>query len=843
MNGSQKTHRSSHVGLTGLLTFCLLGLGLSAPPTHAESFVYIGADPSSAEGDFMMSADATINGKPFWQVMEPYVGKAGVCANPMNSEADPSDTSEAVLSAPVIDQRPIDSIIAGLERGEDWLSSKSLWPLKSHQLVSVDPKAPNAIPVFCSLTAAPMENHLIDLLDTAGDTGSSSYFLIVGTIPPDSQRRDQDLATAATRAVIATLHEDNVVEIFNRADNRFFGSSKNVDEQKENLTVYKQMLKSIVNAMTYSALEADFGFGPAITKQFIGATSELHAIDFYSLTGVYHKPFYQIEKSVGRGLTSAGFWHFLFEGYLSVGFERVPELIYTLASTDNQLNALNEFIDAHDGDYHTGLVHALPNFGGASSTWPEIRNLTRGRNARYSRFGRCEEVTLSEDKTVHEFDMELEPYSIRCVNVNFEPGASRTLFDAHIKVVTGDDKVNGIELGSGRYRKSELSRSKDDKTCYRLLGFQTKAEGLAKVERTGLSSNLTCTLAFSQGNAPETEELTRFFYLGGEGSTTDLTARQLEFVVTYTPDEHKPFTEEAASTASARFVFSVDSAQLQSVLFDDQEVESVFASKSGNMPVTPLATEKTNTFDDSVLEGRATAVDPSLLQSAAAFSDNRVGVMDDNNTSIEFQFVDPSIIDSKAIGEFDVIPVFQKDGFIAIPDSEKPSKINIIKHDKDTLYFEADAYICMMEPEEILSSMEQRYLDICSEGERHKITSKVHIPFPDQFRSKSRIVWHETDNYKASRAIRLHQIKQKFAASSLPIGNSNQTQNPANAGSTESPSRAAGSSACMVKQASGACNCSCEVSRCLNSQPAIADSAEALSCRLTCGKRWRDCGQ
>lgn len=844
MSQQQNTLQRLRVHLKGWLLMGLTGLAVSASIVHADSFVYIGADPSGAEGDFMSTATATINGKPFWQVMEPYIGQHGECQNPSINDGAKSDID--TTPGPVISQSQLNFILKGFEQSKTWLTDKSLWPLKAHQVASIDPRAPKAIPIFCSLNPAPVTNRILETINTDGDSGSASYFILKGQIPESAFHVDRDLSTAASRVLISTLFHDLVLAVGSTGGGRFFDSDTPVQEQTQNLDRFKKLVNSLFNAMTYTVVESQYGYGPSVTNNLLNLDSQRLEVDFYHLAGEYDEPFYLSPKTKLSNSTSAAFWHFLFDGYLTVGFEAVPDFLMLMATTDNPLQTLDGYINTHDGDFHEGLMHAIPNFASTITLWSYYRNYRIGGNWLVNTFGGCHRVNLSEQNTVQELDFELQPYSSTCIEIGFEPSGSHTLFDAHIKVSTGDNKVNGIEIGSAEYRKSELTRRVDAPTCYKHLGFQTNAEGAPKIERNGFAARNTCLLAFSQGQNPDNQELNRFFYLDGEeaGSTTDLAARQMILVVSYVPDEHQPYTASGSEPANTTMTFSVDVAQLQSVLFDEPTVTSVFGSKVGRAPVTPMAIEQTDKFDDAVIEGKATAVDPAVLRAVGAFSDGLIGVQDENNTSLHFQLEDPSVIDTKSVGEFKVLPVFQKDGFISIANTKKQSKINIIRHDKDTLYFEADAYICMMQPEEVMASLEQRYLDICTEGERHQVTAKVHIPFPDQFRSKTRIVWQETDNYQASRAIRLHQIKQKFSANGFPTGGpSNQTQNAGSAQRAQTSSHTPGDKVCALKQASGSCNCSCAVSRCLTLQPDLANSPEGLACRLSCGKRWRACGQ
>lgn len=812
-------------------------LCIASSIAQAESFVYIGADPSSAKGDFMNTSDATIDGEPFWQVMEQYIGREGACQNP---SIEATDLVGDVKSGQVVIQYQIEILLNGLNKSKNWLESKTLWPLKSHNVIPQDPRAPKQVPIFCSLNAAPVDNPVTDILTTKGFDGASSYLIVNGQLPESGYYSNRMLSMVAVRALMKLLAFDILQDVLTSRGVHLFGKGSSDAEQALNLRHLRQIANSLFNSMTFGIAEEQYGYGPNVIDNLVHRESKAVERNFFHLAGDYTEPFYSSPHWAESNRTSAAFWNFLFDGYLTVGYDSADDLIYALSTSQNQLKALDKFIDDHDGEFHKGLIHALPNFAAVVSKFGYYRNYKYSQNWIQRLWGECEIVTLSENQTVSKTSITLKPYTSKCIKLNFEPGKKK-LFDAHIQIDTGDDKVDGVELSSSQIRASEVERVKKGGRCYSHLGFQT-GKNKAKVEKRGLGANATCLLAFGQGREPGSGLLKRYFYLNGEkGDTTNIRAAQFVLMISYVPKDPKPFNEVDESAINTRVIFSVDSASIESKVVDEKSITSSFGSKNGSTPITPAATDKTDQFDESVIEGKSTAVDPAYLKSASKFSDNSLGLQDDFNTAIEYKFQNPNIISSKSTGEFEVIPVFQKEGYLAIPSDRETSKINIIKHDKDTLYFEADAHICMVKVEELMPSMHQRHFDICDQGEQHQIKSIVTIPFPDQFRSSTRIEWEETDNYQASRAIRLNRIKQAFAVNGLSgVGAGVVPSNDARQSADQS-GEAPALYPCALFQASGACDCSCDVKRCVLDSSELRESAQGLACRLSCGKKWKRC--
>lgn len=832
---------------------CFTVVSIQVQGQDNTPFVYIGADPSGAKGD-IMGMGATLDGEPFWEAIKPYIGKTEGCTNPQISATDL--VSNQIEYRPDISPEHIGLFLEGFVDTERFLREKNIWPLKRHVLMSSDPNAPNAIPIFCSIKPTPNDTMLPKAIVLQGTTGEASYFIIDKTLPyetfPDGEtfvhRKDREhMRLTGARALLSSYLQESVLSVFYEHDNQFFGDSKNTSSELLDLTEFDMFidtLGAIINAMTVSIYEDKYGYAASIRKN-TGRSFSNEQERFLFLPGQFNEAFYKNDVHKSKETTSGAFWHFLFNGYLDVGYEVVPNLLVELFTSPNQIKIINNYIDSHDGNYNNGLVHAVPNFAATYAGWFWFRSFLMNEDFWYKEvFDECSEVTLSAEKPTENLDIEIAAYASTCIKLIIEGSGETTISDVHIKAASEktDRKIDGLELGTGYIKKTELSRGLGESNCYSAFKFAKQGSAQTNIPK-GLSEKFTCATLFSQGKNPTTKGLERYYFIANtEYTGVDVGGRVFLITASYVPGEHTATMEKDAPPLNGTLTFSSDIAQLQSVLFDEPSIESVFGIKSGSTPIAPLPTEKTTGFNDKVMEGLATAIDPALYKGAMAFAERNFGLRDDNGTEIGFEMQGTDILNVTAGNSIDFIPVFGKEGYITIPNPDKSSQINIIQNDTDTLHFEADAHICMLEQSEIIAKSQQRYIDICKEGKKETIKAEASIPFPAQYRPSSMIVWEETDNYAAARKFRVAQIKQKFsdmgmgdAAPSSPPTSSPTPPNDETSISSEVKS-------CSVFSAT-VCDCSCSAKTCLSEKrlKKVATGSE-LSCRLTCGKKWRLCG-
>ncbi|MEO0369320.1 MAG: hypothetical protein AAF197_11125, partial [Pseudomonadota bacterium] len=637
---------------------------LNSTSAYGQSFVYIGADPSFAKGDFMSTSDATLDGDPFWEVMEKYIGKAGRCRKP--TKGGVVRVSEMSKENPMfgqkISQGDIDAVLRGFKRSRDWMESVSIWPLPNTRLIPTDPRAPKSIPVFCSIELVEKDPVMMNTISNEGFDAYSNYFVIDSPIPrtnsggpgrPNYYKRER-LATSASFSLMQTLLSDANLAGYKANDGVFFGSDKPLDGDNEALTSFKTILRSLFTAMVFTAAEHEYGFGPSVIKKALSPHAKVKEQEFYYLEGDQFEPFHLLPKSSDTNRKGAAFWNLLFDGYLEVGFEAVPGFLQELIKSSNLLKTINEFIDRHDGDLSNGLVHAIPNLAAATANlvvYRKYHDLSRYQWVDRL-YGECPKALIGRSNPNEKLKLEIEPYSSRCVWLYFNEKRSVDIFDVHIEASTSDKRVDGVELGVADFRLDSYAGMRSAEfQCYKHLGYQTGYGNAKKTVRKGWVNDKACLLNFNQGDSPTDKHPKRYFYLHAyeEDNPEAVDENVYLLIASYTPEEHAPNQK----AVELDLTFSADIVQLESVLFEEKSVVSVFGSKDGNMPIIAPATEKTSQFDEGVMEGRTTAVDPSLLNSVSSFADSRIGVRDDQNTSIQFKFNDSAVLDIKATGEFE----------------------------------------------------------------------------------------------------------------------------------------------------------------------------------------------
>ncbi|MEL6859902.1 MAG: hypothetical protein AAFO74_16055 [Pseudomonadota bacterium] len=199
------------------------------------------------------------------------------------------------------------------------------------------------------------------------------------------------------------------------------------------------------------------------------------------------------------------------------------------------------------------------------------------------------------------------------------------------------------------------------------------------------------------------------------------------------------------------------------------------------------------------------------------------------------------------IGTFSVQAVYGFGEKIGQQDPQKPSIIEITRNDSEALVYSVELNVCAYTTRQITShAMSGTPFDPCKDGERLTYKVENSVAFPSLLPG----LVSQAGDFEAgeqSQALEDYQ-NVRLARLGLPSAiNQNYDGDANGAGSDGSPSAGSGGSdeqsgACSIRPTGGDCDCSCAAKACfLSKQNAgLVDVAEK-SCRLTCGKKWKNC--
>lgn len=805
-------------------------------PAYAQKFGPANVDASDVEGLPVTTDAATLGDQPFWTAVEPYVGKTGFCGKP-GQELVRRMPVEGELPEPLFEFEEAVGVLAkfGFERTFEWFTQYSIAPFPKLLLESVDPRAPGLVPVFCTTSPLPENSKLRpDYFEFDVSGLSDVYIYLKRRIGAEGGGDDAVADYNTDRILLSTMliamemyFYDQQTALFSD-DTRFFGGlGENADEFRESFAERRWFFRGVADAIAVKVFE---------DKQ--GPSFQDFDKNFERLTYLYgeiDKPFTTYRTDEGDETTNGGFFYFLLGDYLNDRFDLIPELVRIGWQADNLLKELDDFIDKYDHEELHGLESALASYSAYALNWADGRFNGAISEERWKQeaYGGCRKLNVSEAQIFDEIVVEIPPYASVCVEVDIAAvnqawnGYGQFRLQIAGKPLA-DDRIDDVYLST-----AELDFKTQSATCYDTM--------------VSYKDSVTCLDAPEQGREPR-GVLQRYYAplplidFDQGSSYTQL------YTLSYAPSDHQPGDGTEREPVSVSATFALDLVNTEGTLLMDMSSAVLnYASKVEFAPVKAPATEQASGLTDAVLDGRAIGIDPATYESIMPFSDDALGLMDENGTAIGVVFEDPNVLSEKKTGTFPIIPVFQADGKIAQPDTSKPSTITIIEHTEDTLHFEIEANLCMADISELPALIQADVPDYCQTGDKETIKSKAALGFPDTFRSDSQLEAAPTENYRALRNLRLARIKGEIASLGRPANA------PSFGGSDNGPAASTDSpetivvgeqpgGQCGVLQSDGACDCSCEGRAC-SEQKILANTLlpTERACRLTCGKRWQSC--
>ena len=808
-----------------------LCIGIAA---QAQDFSFTRADVSEVVGNPITTDAATLRDEPFWTAVAPFVGQHGFCQRPGDDTVMRMPLEEGSEGAAFnIELAPATLARIGFKRSFEWMTQQGFYPFDTFVIESKDPRAPSVVPVFCTTTPMPEDSQLRpDYFDFATIDNLDTYFYLSRRI--GAEGGGADVAEYDTNRVLLSAIRRALDLYFYDQNNKLFaegatyfggGDASSLDQAEDRQWFYFGLL----DALAVHVFEEKQG------PKFDDFDRNYERLTY--LYGDIDDTFTIIRQTEGDETTTGGFFYFLLGDYLGDRYDLVPEMLRMFYQEDNLLDGLDKLIDAHDGEYFTGLENALPAYAAYALDWPERRfnNNISNEKWRETAYSGCKELKVNEVEPSASIEVEIAPYSSICIRARIASVGQSWHGDGQFRMQVSDgtlsyERIDDVYLSAAKWPGTISGHT----SCHH---FISESKGSA----------VDCLMVPRQGRDAD-GVLQRYLTHFLETDFDPGYGYDEYYVATYVPSKHAPGDGTGYKPLKVEITYALDLIETEgSALLDLATAAVNYASKSDFAPVSEPATEKADNLSDGVLDGRAIAIDPNSFQSVMPFADDSLGLTDENGTGIGVQFEDPTVLSGQKTGTFDVIPVFQKDGLIAQPDTSKPSKITIITHDQDTLHFEIEANLCMAEISELPALIQAQVPDFCLKGRKETVKTRATVSYPETFRSDGQLAPAPTENYQALRELRLARIKGLVptVGRSAALNAADSTDAATIRDALSGVNSTGGGRAelqCKVLDAGGGCDCSCRSKTCASQKLASNSILPAeKACRLTCGKKWKAC--
>lgn len=238
------------------------------------------------------------------------------------------------------------------------------------------------------------------------------------------------------------------------------------------------------------------------------------------------------------------------------------------------------------------------------------------------------------------------------------------------------------------------------------------------------------------------------------------------------------------------------------------------------------------------------------LQDGIAQTFYQIETSTDSQDGPELSFrTEDDLFGTGKLGRFPIQAMYGFDDEIGQQDQGKPSEINITVNSEEAMAYTAILHVCTYNPDAMLAKlMRNETFDPCEDGtpRSYEIENTIAFPalLPGQVSQVGAFAADET-----SQALRDYQ-NVRLARLGMPeaMNVSGYNDGSASSGSVDESDGAPTSTnggellLCSVRKPDQSCDCSCAAKDCLDRKRLEGEASSSdLSCRLTCGKRWKSC--
>lgn len=826
--------------VTAVITGTFLAASaLTSVAVAEDSFFTVLADPREVDDDVMGAASPELNLQPFWSQTEQLINQYGRCKNLV-------DWGPAAVETVNFTDFYASNAVRGFEATRDWMKTEGLFPLSTLKVQPEDPRAPRGIPVFCS--TAPSS-------EAASEGRLRPYFI---------EYSNNKVFTHAHFKAIADVDFPGAArgERYNFAQRIHFASA----------LAFAQLWEFDGRVGARQGDKAPDWIGHASFDAFaVAALEKANLLDFKNyddleqrlpfLQGNFSRRLTDFQRTQGgppwaiqyEDETKGAFVKFLIEEVFGEDWSHLRQILDVTTDVDDPVHALHAYIDAHDGELMKGLQHAFPIFIAhqASLGWSKYKGRVNPTRWLGDMFDACEQVTLSEVSVSQKRVFDINPYASSCAVIRTEAKHAGWIGDLNMRVQLdggkpGDTRAKAVFLSYSAMGENNLVKAEADCFSYAEQGGHAR-DCIAKPSGEGMNDEgvfqrLYHASELDRDPGQSQWHIYHFSYVPNDGPMKGAENRpsikvEVAFALDAVIDGAGDLADMGKSSSGEFQLMDMSTASLD------------HGSKVGRGPILSRFTGSMDISWQSIFEGTATPIDGAILEGGMAGMDMLLNFVDEAGDGFGFVITDPTVLEPGFTGPTKAfIPVAGKDGYMSIPDPDYDGQIEIIENTEDTLYFTADEGFCMVSMDEWPRLLREENPDLCEFGERVTAKGKGAISFPTLRRTKTKLDPIETEEYKGLRALRMAQIQQRFGFGSISQGPRSGDGPPGDPpdGSSPRPVVDAGGtplpSSCSILTTTGTCDCSCAAKACLQNKTTNATLAPRESaCRLTCGKRWREC--
>ncbi|MFN3211992.1 MAG: hypothetical protein ACE37M_02695 [Henriciella sp.] len=841
-----------------------IGAGSLQTANSQSNFYAVRADPAQADRHVSANGDSLVveTNVAFWQRIEPLIGSSGLCEN-LSSKSIPAGARLNFTSD------YMELAVRGSAIGLNWMEDKGLEPQAGTTLKVADKRAPSGYPIFCALSP------FSEVVDMSGRLRPVFFDFEV----------DPTNRHAVMKAVVDVVYNGLEKSVgFNWRARVLLGASWNTarlwDFSRQAATgsgpAPEFLTAAAIDAIAVAALED--------AEEYLLGDYEDMEQRFPYLQGNYSRRLTDwkgefstvapvsmpLPATTGMAITPGGsagplplaqdqneeetkgaLIRYLIEVHLEDDWSHLPKILEAATDTDNPVSAIHQYIDEQDGDLYRGLEHAFPSFVAyhGSRGFSEFKGRVNPSKWLSDAFGDCPEVIINEVERSQSRTVEILPFAARCFTIRYEAKHAGWKGDMQVRAQiangqAGDDRIDDVFFSGAANGENNIVKSLRDCKSSIDSGHETRC----------------IYIPSTPPSRDETGVLQTFYNQPLERKSPD-DKRWTVVLVSYVPTDVRPGGVESRPGVNVELTWSLDAVigepgDLADMgdgspgEFDLMDMSTATVDHGSKVGLAPISTSgKTPDFSwTNIFEGMASPVSDEIMQGAGATLDMMLSIVDDVGDGFGYIVTDPTVLKPGFTGETDaVIPFVSKDGYIGIPDDDYNGAIEIIENTRDTLYFTADEGFCMVPAADLPQMIAKNIDDICEYGERVTAKGQGTLAFPPTRRSDTALEPQETETYHGLVKLRMAAINSRFGGALSPISTppipgqngpapSDGRDDTVITGGTQPPGT------CSVRTTSGACDCSCSAKVCLESKQSRGTLApQESSCRLSCGKKWKQC--
>lgn len=473
-------------------------------------------------------------------------------------------------------------------------------------------------------------------------------------------------------------------------------------------------------------------------------------------------------------------------------------------------------------------------------------------------FGRCPTIVLGANQTSGSQDVDFAKFAGGCVDVDLDATLAERYGEIELFVTSQDGDPDRIYLGIARieqagkrlyscYERAKLRSLRGTFPCLMnpvqgrlsksipaLAGKKVRAFHVPPMYSQGLSGRMTIRVIIA--DVPNKLD----------GAGTD--ARRADAATYRLNAAFDSATVKGHGVPKNKSVRQRPGGQAAGTNGQLQEARPPRLARADG-PLTP--TGDTSLFDASmrdVLNGNTRMPFASALAPADAAGQFmfliETSTDEEDGSEIGF-FTDKDYFGAGEIGRFRVQGLYGFGDELGQQNPNKPSYIEIEENSPEALVYSATIHVCAYTPAQLMASaIGEKSFDPCKDGTPRSFEIENSIAFPALLPgiASQAGAFEAAEQTQALRDYQNVRLARLGIAEAINLNFGQSSPGAAAPGLPGSDSSTSSEGACTVRSAAASCDCSCAAKICLEQKRSVnSASRDELSCRLTCGKKWKLC--